>query len=168
METRLRLADGVHVVVLGADGATVDGAPHALTTADGALVASAHGWTVEEIAFAVDGRPVRALVARRGDRVQACVAGRVFGFALGDEGRTGAAGHAGSGNVTAPMPGKVTTVCVAVGDAVEPGQALVVVEAMKMETTLAAEIAGTVSAVHVAAGAMVDAGALLVEVAPAA
>ena len=74
----------------------------------------------------------------------------------------------GPAPLIAPMPGLVVRVAVAVGDTVAAGQGLVVVEAMKMETTLAAEIAGTVSAVHVAAGAMVDAGALLVEVAPAA
>ena len=106
-----------------------------------------------------------ARAARRGDRVQVCVDGRVVAFAVGDDARGATGGHAGSGTVTAPMPGKVTRVAVAVGDAVEPGQALVVLEAMKMETTLAAEITGTVRAVHASPGAMVDAGALLVEIA---
>jgi biotin carboxyl carrier protein len=64
------------------------------------------------------------------------------------------------------MPGKVVKVLVATGDAVTAGQPLVVVEAMKMETTLAAEIDGTVKAVNASTGDTVDAGAVLVEIAP--
>jgi biotin carboxyl carrier protein len=55
-------------------------------------------------------------------------------------------------------------VLVAAGDAVTAGQPLVVIEAMKMETTLAAEIDGTVRSVAAEAGAMVDAGSVLVEI----
>ena len=50
---------------------------------------------------------------------------------------------------------------------VEVGQALVVLEAMKMESTLAAEVAGRVTSVRATAGASVAAGDLLVEIAPA-
>jgi len=63
------------------------------------------------------------------------------------------------------MPGKVIAVLVAEGDAVEAGQPLVLVEAMKMETTLAAGIAGTVRRVAAQPGQLVDAGQVLVEVA---
>ncbi len=75
------------------------------------------------------------------------------------------AGGPGSGasRVEAPIPGKVVAVRVAVGDQVEVGRSLVVLEAMKMENELIAERAGTVSAVHVEAGATVDAGTVLVE-----
>ena len=69
--------------------------------------------------------------------------------------------------VRSPMPGRIVRVLVAPGDEVEAGQPLVVVEAMKMETTLAAEIDGTVKAVNANAGDTVDAGAVLVEIAPA-
>jgi biotin carboxyl carrier protein len=55
------------------------------------------------------------------------------------------------------------TVKVESGDEVEPGQALVVLEAMKMENELAAEQTGRVAAVHVAAGDTVEGGELLVE-----
>jgi biotin carboxyl carrier protein len=64
------------------------------------------------------------------------------------------------------MPGKVVKVLVAAGDAVTAGQPLVVVEAMKMETTLAAEIDGTVKSVNASTGDTVDAGAVLVEIRP--
>jgi propionyl-CoA carboxylase alpha chain len=51
-----------------------------------------------------------------------------------------------------PMPGLLVRLDVAAGDAVEPGQPLAVVEAMKMENILRAEKAGTVKAVNAAAG----------------
>jgi biotin carboxyl carrier protein len=74
-----------------------------------------------------------------------------------------AARETGPSRVTAPIPGKVVSVKVKPGDTVEPGQSLVVLEAMKMENELAAEQAGKVSAVHARAGEIVDGGELLVE-----
>ena len=64
--------------------------------------------------------------------------------------------------VGSPMPGMVVTVAVQAGDKVQPGQKLLTIEAMKMQTNLAAEQAGTVKAVNVAAGSQVAAGDLLV------
>jgi acetyl/propionyl-CoA carboxylase alpha subunit len=69
----------------------------------------------------------------------------------------------GSSSILAPMPGTVVRVLVAPGDTVEPRQALVVLEAMKMETPLVSPYAATVSAVHVAEGDRVAGGATLVE-----
>ena len=69
----------------------------------------------------------------------------------------------GVGSVTAPMAGKVVAVLVEVGDLVEAGQGLVVVEAMKMENVLPAPVEGAIVEVLVEVGAMVDSGqALLV------
>lgn len=73
-----------------------------------------------------------------------------------------AAAGVGPQQVTAPMPGKVLRVLVAPGDAVEPRQGLVVIEAMKMENELRAGRAGRVTAVRVVAGQSVEAGAPLV------
>jgi len=53
------------------------------------------------------------------------------------------------------------------GQKVNPGDLLVTIEAMKMETGLHAEAAGTVKAVHVAPGAQIEAKDLLVEIEPA-
>jgi biotin carboxyl carrier protein len=84
------------------------------------------------------------------------------------EGRAGAARHGlAAPEVTAPMPGKVLKILVAEGDSVAHGQPLVVIEAMKMETTLYAESAAMVKKIHVAAGAMVDHGAVMIEFSPA-
>jgi acetyl-CoA/propionyl-CoA carboxylase, biotin carboxylase, biotin carboxyl carrier protein len=75
---------------------------------------------------------------------------------------------AASGVLVSPMPGAVAVVGAAVGDRVAAGQALVVVEAMKMEHPLTAPFDGVVAAVHVAAGQQVGMDQPLVEVAPAA
>jgi len=81
-------------------------------------------------------------------------------------GRHGARGLAAP-EISAPMPGKVLKVLVAEGDAIGEGQALIVLEAMKMETTLYAESPATVKKIRAAAGAMVDHGAVLIELSPA-
>ncbi|MEM6327922.1 MAG: biotin/lipoyl-containing protein [Bacteroidota bacterium] len=67
--------------------------------------------------------------------------------------------------VRAPMPGLVLRVLVAEGDAVEAGQGVAVLEAMKMENELTAPASGTVAAVHAAAGDAVGKNDLLVELA---
>jgi acetyl-CoA/propionyl-CoA carboxylase biotin carboxyl carrier protein len=65
---------------------------------------------------------------------------------------------AGSGTVSAPMQGTIIKVSVEVGQGVEIGDTVVILEAMKMENAVRAERAGTVSAVHVSAGDGVSAG----------
>jgi len=69
--------------------------------------------------------------------------------------------HAGAQDIKAPMPGKVVRVLVAAGDAVEAGQGIVVVEAMKMQNELKAPRAGTVMGLAAKAGATVTAGEVL-------
>lgn len=68
----------------------------------------------------------------------------------------------GSGQITAPMHGVVVSVDVAEGDVVEPGQTLVVIEAMKMQSMLGADLAGRVASISVAPGDQVSSGQLLV------
>ncbi len=65
--------------------------------------------------------------------------------------------------IAAPMPGVVATIGVSVGQPVNPGDLLLTIEAMKMETGLYADKAGTVKAVHVHPGAQIDAKDLLIE-----
>ncbi len=72
---------------------------------------------------------------------------------------------AASKDVFAPMPGLVLDVLVAVGDAVESGDKLLVLEAMKMENSLTADGAGTVTSIAVSKGDAVEKRQLLIEVA---
>jgi propionyl-CoA carboxylase alpha chain len=67
-----------------------------------------------------------------------------------------------AGSAVAPMPGGVARVNVAVGDHVQAGQDLVVLEAMKMEHTVRAAIEGTVAEVMVEPGTQVESGQVLV------
>ena len=73
-----------------------------------------------------------------------------------------AAGPAGAGTVTVPMQGTIVKVLVAVGDPVEAGQAVCVLEAMKMENNINAETTGTVTEVKVAPGDSVGSGDVVV------
>ena len=70
-------------------------------------------------------------------------------------------GGEGVQTVSAPMPGKVVRTLVAPGDAVEAGQGIVVVEAMKMQNEMKAARAGRVLTVAVKEGATVSAGDVL-------
>jgi len=70
----------------------------------------------------------------------------------------------GDGKVRASMNGRVVAVLVAVGERVQAQQALVTLEAMKMEHVHAAPVAGTVTAVHVATGDQVPASRVVVEI----
>lgn len=72
----------------------------------------------------------------------------------------------GPQQVLAPMPGKVVKVLVKPGDAVEDGQGMIIVEAMKMENLLKAQFKGVVKEVFVAEGQAVEARVALVTVEP--
>jgi len=84
----------------------------------------------------------------------------------GPDGTGAASAH--DGDILAPMPGKVIAVDVAQGQAVEAGQRLLVLEAMKMEHALAAPFAGIVAELAVSEGAQVQVEALLARIEPAA
>ena len=74
-----------------------------------------------------------------------------------------ASGPKGPAPLVAPMPGLIVRVNVDVGASVEPGQGLVVMEAMKMENELRSASAGVVRAIRVAPGSVVERGMVLVE-----
>ncbi|GAP46670.1 biotin carboxylase N-terminal domain-containing protein [Streptomyces azureus] len=76
------------------------------------------------------------------------------------------AAHAGADSLTAPMPGTVTVVKVAVGDEVTAGQSLLVVEAMKMEHVISAPHAGKVTELDVTPGSTVAMDQVLAVIAP--
>ena len=68
-------------------------------------------------------------------------------------------------HLAAPMPGMVATLAVKEGQEVKPGDLLMTIEAMKMETAINADRTGTVAKLHVSAGSQIDAKDLLLELA---
>ena len=128
----------------------------------GGVPAPAEGGTervLREVTAEVDGRRYQ-LKLWVPDPGVAVMAGGGGAKAAGPKRRTGgaAAAAAGSGTVMVPMQGTIVKVLVAVGDAVEAGQTICVLEAMKMENAINAETAGTVKEIKVAAGDSVGGG----------
>ncbi len=142
--------------------------------------------TVEGRAYEVEARELGAggYLLLHGGRVYECrveraaddegaaevnVRGRAYGVRVVDpkrlRGARGGAGQdAGRAEVKAAMPGKLVRVLVEVGQEVEAGTPLVVVEAMKMQNEMKSPKAGTVAELRAAAGATVNAGEVLVVV----
>jgi len=103
--------------------------------------------TTDEAVLMVEGRAVRLWNPAMATSATAAVHGGVAGGAL-----------------VAPMQGTILKVLVEEGQTVEPGDALVILEAMKMETVISATTSGTVQAVLVTAGDTATAGQVVVEV----
>ena len=118
----------------------------------------------------LDGRSHPVVMRQLADGVVEVTAGsRTFTVTVEDERTHEAhrltghrAGAAGPTHVTAVMPGIVREVRIAVGDAVEAGQPLVILEAMKMQNEVRAPRAGRVEEIHVAAESVVAKNDLLV------
>jgi biotin carboxyl carrier protein len=109
--------------------------------------------------------------ATRVDAGQVTVAKRHFDYQVDDPRqwkRSGdTAGGQGRAAILAPMPGKVVRIMVALGDEVEAGQGIVVVEAMKMQNEMKAPRSGKVAAIQVKENDSVVAGAVLAVIDPA-
>ena len=112
---------------------------------------------LRDVTAEVDGRryQVKLWVPDIGDTV---VAGPEAARGAGPKRPKATAAGAGSGTVAVPMQGTIVKVLVAAGDAVEVGQTVCVLEAMKMENNVNAEKAGTVTEVRVQAGESVGPG----------
>ncbi len=100
----------------------------------------------------------------RGHDVVAWHRAEKFTLALLDPREIVATNSAAEGELVARLPGLVVQLAVAIGDAVEAGQVVMVVEAMKMEHSIAAPQAGRVRALHFAVGERVVEGAILAEI----
>ena len=72
-----------------------------------------------------------------------------------------ASGATGATKIAAPMPGKILSIKANVGDAVKKGQAIMILEAMKMENEIVATADGTVASINTSVGASVEAGDIL-------
>ena len=79
----------------------------------------------------------------------------------------GAGGGGGNGTITVPMQGTIVKIEVEVGQEVEAGQSLLVLEAMKMENQISSDVSGTVAEIKVAAGDTVGGGDTVMVITPA-
>ena len=123
--------------------------------------------TEETLRFRCAGVEDRMTFVRSGCDLYLCWDGETVH--IQDESRAAATkpGHAGGdGRLRAAMSGRVVAVLVQAGDAVNAGQPLLVLEAMKMEHIHTAPIAGTVSLVHVEKNQQVAANKIVVEIDP--
>jgi len=153
--------DGVEYEVVAEGGKiTVNGRPFTVSIGDDGTV------LVDGIAYDVT---VESDTARVGDATHTIEAsGLSLGAAASTAvGQLASVPHAepGDGAVVAIMPGKITRLLVEEGERVEDGQAVCVLEAMKMENELRADRDGVVDAVHVSPGDDVEKGQVLVTLA---
>ncbi|MEK9526040.1 MAG: biotin carboxylase N-terminal domain-containing protein [Acidimicrobiaceae bacterium] len=122
-----------------------------------------HEWTPDDIELEIDGRRLRAAVTVA-DGVGYVTLGRTT-VTLPVKPRFAVPGsELPTGGLVAPMPGSVIELRCAVGDTVDAGQVLVVLEAMKMEHHITAPFAGTVTELPIAVGDQVENGALLLTI----
>jgi len=161
MPLQIRLGDRAFHLHCAGDDLTLDGEPvdarfERLGPTSGLLILDGRTYV---ITFEQEGEHIR--ITTGGIRQDAVVKDEVallleqFGFDDADS----TAGR----EIHAPMPGLVLQVLVEPGQAVEEGEGLVVLEAMKMENELRATLSGTVAAIHVAPGDAVGKNVLLIE-----
>ncbi|ALN57301.1 methylcrotonoyl-CoA carboxylase subunit alpha [Lysobacter enzymogenes] len=134
----------------------IDGIAAATVEVRGARLAG------DELSLRIDGRARRLRALGDGARVVVHDGERRLRLDAVPVYRHESSAAVGSGNsVNAPMPGRVVVVKAAPGDAVEAGQEVMVIEAMKMELSLKAPRAGTIAEIRAAAGDFVEADAVL-------
>ncbi|WP_341915581.1 acetyl/propionyl/methylcrotonyl-CoA carboxylase subunit alpha [Ferrovibrio terrae] len=141
-----------------ADGALRVHGPEGHVTAQGSLDGDG------SLDAVIDGRRLRAGIVRQDDDVIVLLPGETHRLSIVDPRAAGDLDEAGSGQLTAPMPGKIVQVLVDEGAKVEKGQALMILEAMKMEHTISAPARGVVAKVNFRAGDQVPEGAALLQI----
>ena len=115
-----------------------------------------------QLAAELDGCRLSAGVNIDGMRITVMLAGHAHVIDLHDPVHDAELDEGAGGDIVAPMPGKLVSVLVKAGDAVKKGDALAVLEAMKMENTLIAQADAVVAEVNYAAGEQVEEGAVIV------
>ncbi|WP_304945164.1 acetyl/propionyl/methylcrotonyl-CoA carboxylase subunit alpha [Sneathiella glossodoripedis] len=112
----------------------------------------------------LDGHIIKAAVVINKDRMIIIDEGQQFEIRRIEHDFDNLADEGGAGAITAPMPGKIIQINVASGDVVQRGDALMVMEAMKMEHTLSAGSDGVVGDIYFETGDQVDEGTLLIQI----
>jgi biotin carboxyl carrier protein len=118
------------------------------------------------------GPPITLHVSRNSAGIELHHGGWSWILAAQDERETwlqggGHGGRAKGGRISVSMPGRVVKVLVALGQTVQAGESLLIVEAMKMENEVKATTSGKVTALPVSEGQSVESGQTLIEVEPA-
>ncbi len=112
----------------------------------------------------VNGSANSLYVAQDGKTLYLHFAGKTWQIESQDE-FSGAGGEgAGAGQIKAPMPGVVVENSAREGDSVEPGQTLMLIESMKLQTEIKSSVAGVIRAIGFAEGDNFDKGAILVDI----
>ena len=101
-------------------------------------------------------------VVKKGRKIQVFHDGNLYEFESVTERELSASSDGGGLQISSPMPSRVVKILKSEGDKVEPGEGVIVVEAMKMESELKASVAGKIKEIKVLEGDAVDAGAVLV------
>ena len=116
----------------------------------------------------INGTPLNAYLARDGDATTVIIRGIPYSIRDADIPGNRARGKKGlqaiPQDISPPMPAVVVRILVSMGDSVKQGQGVIVVESMKMETTLSAPYDGRVTSVNVAKGDKVMPGLILVDI----
>jgi 3-methylcrotonyl-CoA carboxylase alpha subunit len=120
-----------------------------------------------DLAFELDSVPVRARVRRQRDEFEVALNGETWRLGYLDPLTRQADAKADPARLAAPVHGRVLEVQVAPGSKVKRGQALMLLECMKLEYRITAPADGVVEAIHFAAGDVVEEGAQLLAFAPA-
>ena len=115
----------------------------------------------QQLVIKLDGAAVRGTVVRDGEMFHIFTGGTHFQLKYNDPLAHAGEAEAEGGRLTAPMPGKIVAVLVDKGKTVEKGDPLLIMEAMKMEHTIAAPANGTVEDLLYAVGDQVTEGAQL-------
>ena len=120
----------------------------------------------------VNGEEFEVELDQDGDIWKAVVEGQTFEITVPDSGpapkqrRSSGGKSKKSGKVTANIPGKVVTVEVSIGDEVEEGQVVMILEAMKMQNEIQAPVSGTVTEIHCEEGQSIEANVPLLVITP--
>jgi 3-methylcrotonyl-CoA carboxylase alpha subunit len=147
--------------------ATISGTGWSLRIGDRCFEATAELGSDGRLAITLDGARSAPILLAHAGSIAVFVAGEGWQFDEIDPFAPPEGADAGAGRLTAPMPGRVIELLVAPGASVRKGQPMVVIEAMKMEHTIAAPRDGIVAAVNFAAGDPVEEGAELIALAEA-
>ncbi|MDV7338531.1 acetyl/propionyl/methylcrotonyl-CoA carboxylase subunit alpha [Terasakiella sp. A23] len=110
------------------------------------------------------GRRMKATVVRHGDDLEILVHGRAHALKLFDPLSAAENQNEASGSLTSPMPGKVVSVLVEKDQEVKEGDALMILEAMKMEHTISAPMDGVVEDIFFNAGDQLEEGVELLKI----